>query len=138
MNKGLLGVLAAGAGASYYYSGNQASQDSGLISAAEMEFFKFIASHGKTYGTKAEYNFRLGVFAEKLAFIEEHNSRNDATSTVGLNFFADWTQEEMKSMLGYKQELKTENNVKVFDESDLPANVNWVDLGGVTPVKDQG
>jgi len=33
------------------------------ITDAEREFINFIATHGRNYGTKEEYNFRLGVFA---------------------------------------------------------------------------
>ena len=52
---------------------------------------QFIAEYGKTYGTKAEYNFRLNEFSQKLAKIEEHNSREGETSTMGINMFMDFT-----------------------------------------------
>jgi hypothetical protein len=31
---------------------------------AERAFIDFIATHGRTYATKEEYEFRLGVFAQ--------------------------------------------------------------------------
>jgi hypothetical protein len=70
------------------------------MSDAEHQFMQYCAKYGKTYGTKAEYQFRLNEFTQKLALIEEHNSRNGETSTMGINQFADYTKEEMKRLNG--------------------------------------
>ena len=57
---------------------------------------------------------------------------------VTLNKFADWSNEEYLSILGYKFNPKiARTNVEVFDDvNDLPDSINWVDQGKVTPVKD--
>ena len=54
----------------------------GLATAApidkdtELAFVNYIAEHGKSYGTREEYEFRLAIFAEKIAVIQKHNSEN--------------------------------------------------------------
>jgi C1A family cysteine protease len=112
--------------------------NSGLLTAEDHQFIRYVAEYGKSYGTKAEFEFRAAEFKKKLAAIEEHNSQN-GTHTVGLNQFADLTAKEMKKMLGYRQELKQTNAAPVLlDESNLQASVNWVTAGAVTPVKNQG
>lgn len=40
----------------------------------EFKFTNWISAHGKSYATKDEYNFRLGVFERKMNYIEEHNA----------------------------------------------------------------
>lgn len=123
----------------YNMSAEQTSlYSTGLISEAEREFMAYIAEYGKTYGTKAEYQFRLNEFTQNLAKIEEHNSRNGETSTMGLNMFADYTKEEMKQLNGLKPETFEGFEEVVFDTTGLSDEVNWVTAGAVTPVKNQG
>ena len=66
----------------------------------EQAFIEHIGIHGKSYGTTEEYKFRLGVFADKHAEIEEINANPEHTFTVGHNFLSDMTKEEKKRMLG--------------------------------------
>jgi cathepsin L len=107
-----------------------------LMTAEDHEFIKYVAKFGKSYGTKAEFEFRSVQFKESLVKIAEHNSEN-GTSTVGLNEFSDKTKSEMKKMLGYKAKT-TANNATLLSTDNLPNSVNWVTKGGVTPVKNQG
>jgi C1A family cysteine protease len=107
------------------------------LTAADYEFIKFVAEHGKSYGTSAEFAFRAAQFKDTLAKIDECNA-NQTTSTCGVNFLADYTAEEMKKLNGYKAELKTEFNYADLDTSDLADEINWVTKGAVTPVKNQG
>ena len=72
------------------------------ISASEMEFIKYIASYGKSYGTKEEFEFRAQIFKNTLQTISDANSENGASFSLGLNRFADMTPEEYKMMFGYK------------------------------------
>jgi len=51
--------------------------------------------------------------------------------------FTDWTQQEIKTMLGYKQ-VEGRKPSEELDTSNLQDSVNWVTKGAVTPVKDQG
>ena len=62
-----------------------------VIPASEYAFMSFLSEHNRMYGTKAEYEFRLGVFQERLAEIEAFNAVPGQTSTVGINKFADYT-----------------------------------------------
>jgi len=72
----------------------------GLASADEARFMEFIAEHGKSYGTREEYEFRYNIFKNRLAFHKEHNAKN-LTWTVGVNHMTDMSDEEIKQMLGY-------------------------------------
>merc|ERR1711871_1482389 len=110
---------------------------SDVMTAADYEFIKFVAEHGKSYGTTAEFAFRAAQFKQSLAEIEECNA-TETTSTCGVNFLSDWTPEEKKRLNGYNAELKTEFNYTDLDTSNLADEINWVTKGAVTPVKNQG
>ena len=98
---------------------------------------EFVAKYGRYYGTKAEYQFRLNEFTQRLIEIEAHNAKKGETSTVGINKFADYTKEELKNLNGLRIEEYSANET-VFDVSNIKDEVNWVTAGGVTPVKNQG
>lgn len=52
---------------------------------------EFVSHHGRSYATKAEFEFRSKIFKDTLLEIEAHNSEN-GTSTVAINFLADKTK----------------------------------------------
>ena len=80
--------------------GSQAAPE--LLTAADYKFFEYVSTYGRSYGTKAEFEFRKAIFAEKLAFIEAWNADETNTSTVGINKFTDRTDAEMSKIYGYK------------------------------------
>ena len=108
------------------------------MTAEDHEFIRYVAKYGKSYGTKAEFEFRSAQFKETMGKIAEHNSQNGATSTVGINEFSDKTKEEMSRMNGYKAGAKNLTAAPLLATDKLAAEVNWVDKGAVTPVKNQG
>merc|ERR1712054_195160 len=107
------------------------------IPASEHAFFRFIAEHNRQYATRGEYHHRLNHFSKYLEFVEEHNSQNGNTWTVGVNQFADYTPEERSAMNGYKAELKTNFNYTELPTDNLADSVDWRSKGAVTPVKNQ-
>ena len=121
------------------YSSSEGSQLflSERISAEEMEYMKYVTEWGKSYGTKAEFEFRLEQFKKSLAKMAEHNSINAHGSTVTHNQFSDWTETEYKKLLGYKPYNRVESP-ELLDTSNLADSVNWVTKGAVTNVKNQG
>jgi cathepsin L len=109
-----------------------------LMTAEDHEFIRYVAEYGKSYGTKAEFEFRSAQFKETLQKIEEHNSQN-GTSQVAINQFSDKTKEEMSRRLGYKASAAIKSvQAPVLSEDNLEDEINWVKKGAVTPVKDQG
>lgn len=58
-----------------------------------------------------------------------------------VNQFADMTDAEYAEFLGYRQDLQKEREEEVFAEprprASLPAEVDWVTKGYVTPIKNQ-
>ena len=81
------------------------------MSPEEMQFMHYLVAHGKSYGTREEYEFRLGQFRESLGKIHEHNSRNDVTFRLGLNKFSDMTQDEYRRLLGLNPRRRDTQNV---------------------------
>jgi cathepsin L len=105
---------------------------------SDYKFMRFVVEHGKSYGTKEEYNFRSNIFKKNLAVVETHNNKIGQNFTLGTNYMSDYTEDEWKHMNGYKHELKTESNIVRLDESNLAGDVDWRTKNAVTPVKNQG
>merc|ERR1712153_58480 len=122
---------------------NSASEGSQLflserITEEEMMYMKYVTEYGKSYGTKAEFEFRLDQFKKTLNKMALHNSDNSHKSTVGHNQFSDWTDAEYKRLLAYKGKQTNNLDAEILDTSNLEDSVNWVTKGGVTNVKNQG
>jgi cathepsin L len=133
-----LGAAAALAVIALNYQAPAGTQlfQSETMTAEDYEFIKYVAQYGKSYGTRAEFEFRSAQFKESLAKIAEHNADATQTHTLGINKFSDKTQAEMSKMLGLKP--RAAKNVKVLPTHNLTDSVDWRTQGAVTPVKDQG
>jgi hypothetical protein len=67
---------------------------------------KWLIDHGKFYNALGEKERRFEIFRDNFRFIDDHNSGN-RTYKLGLNRFADLTNEEYRSMhLGTKIDSK--------------------------------
>ncbi|KAJ4966358.1 hypothetical protein NE237_018207 [Protea cynaroides] len=104
----------------------------------------WLVKHGKNYNALGEKEKRFEIFKDNLRFIDEHNAE-DRTYKVGLNRFADLTNEEYRAMyLGTKIDTKRrlsrpKSDRYVFRAGDsLPDSVDWREKGAVVSVKDQG
>jgi len=143
-----LGATAALAVIALNYQAPEGTQlfQSDVMTGTDYEFINYVAKHGKSYGTHAEYAFRAVLFKENFAEIEKCNAV-ETTQTCGVNFMSDWTKDEKKRLNGYKAELKTQSNYiddlndTDLDDTDLDddkGRIDWRTKNAVTPVKDQG
>jgi len=107
------------------------------LSAEDYKFMEFVSQYNRSFGTVAEFTYRLGIFKQKIAQHAEHNASNK-TSTVGINHLTDRSDEEIKKLLGFRQNLNDSNNTVTLPTDNLAEAIDWRTLGAVTPVKDQG
>jgi hypothetical protein len=104
-------------------------------------FTNWMVKYEKSYAP-AEFFYRFDVFKANMDFVQAHNAAN-YTWTVGLNLFADLTLAEYKLIyLGYKPDLRRAPRKETFEPtapSTYPSgSLDWVALGKVTGVKNQG
>lgn len=108
---------------------------------------KWLAEHGKAYNALGEKEKRFVIFKDNLRFIEEHNNSENRTYKVGLNQFADLTNEEYRAMyLGTRSDarrrlMKSKNPSQRYASRPnelLPHSVDWRKRGAVAPIKNQG
>ena len=101
----------------------------------EFEYMQYVAKFGKVLKTVEEFEQRLVHFIATHHMIKQLN-QSESTSHAH-NQFSDWSREEYKNMLGFKSSPINAPVVEL-DESKNASEVNWVDAGAVTDVKDQG
>lgn len=119
--------------------GTNVCQNETPISVVEQGFIKHLADYGLSFGTKEEYEFRLGVFSQIDQEIQAANANPDKTAILGHNKFSTWTKEEFKKMLSYNGPQEWEEGTE-FAELPEPTldQVDWRTKNAVTPIKDQG
>jgi KDEL-tailed cysteine endopeptidase len=142
MRKGFASIAIVGVAACLaVYALTQQPQSSSLytaLSSEDMEFLKFVSLHGKSYGTKEEFEFRSQIFKKTLAVVSQENAKNENTFRVGLNKFADWTPAELKRILSYRPIRGAKKMAPVKDIVSIPVSIDWRDKNAVNTVRDQG
>lgn len=114
--------------------------DSSVLSvfeAEQAEFSLYVTTFGKSYSND-EVSRRFKIFADNSAYIRKVNSLN-LSFTLGINQFTDLSTEEFKSI--YLRALAPEDSESLATTEELtqnPTSKDWVALGKVTGVKDQG
>jgi len=121
------------------------------LSNSKLELFNhWTEQHNKVYSTPEEKQYRFEIFSKNYDFIQSENLKKTNTYTLGLTQFADLTNLEFKALhLRTSATPKVSSTPttyvksKVITESEnatgsLPASVDWVAKGDVTPVVNQG
>ncbi|KAF0290773.1 Digestive cysteine proteinase 2 [Amphibalanus amphitrite] len=108
----------------------------------QSEWNNFKLKHAKSYANPIEEFYRMKVYADNKAYIEQHmkeHAEGKHTFTVALNKFADLTTEEWSSQYkGLKMGSTTPHKTHQVTGKALPSSQDWRQSGAVTPVKDQG
>jgi len=142
MRKGFASLAIVGVAACVaLYAMTQTAQSTSLytdISGAEMEFIRYVAKFGKSYGTKEEFAFRSEIFKKNYARILEENQNKENTFTLELNKFADWTPAEYKRILSLPVRESRSSNAVASNNVSIPSSIDWRTEGAVNAVKDQG
>ncbi|KAL9355361.1 hypothetical protein Peur_053331 [Populus x canadensis] len=101
---------------------------------------EWMAQHGRVYGDMKEKEKRYLIFKENIERIEAFNNGSDRGYKLGVNKFADLTNEEFRAMYhGYKRQSSKlmSSSFRYENLSDIPTSMDWRNAGAVTPVKDQ-
>jgi KDEL-tailed cysteine endopeptidase len=103
------------------------------------EFTKFQKKYDKYYNSVEELEHRLDVFRSNLHFINQHNAVPFQNFTLGINQFADLTEDEFRERFSRPLELGS-YGCKSYSTHNavVPSSVDWRQQGKVTSVKDQG
>ncbi len=108
-------------------------------SSLQPSFNEWEEHYGKVYAP-TERDYRISVYYDNLAKIDEHNSKNFSW-TMGVNQFADLTAEEFKALytggIRVPKKALRHGGDGPFNVTANPTSVDWTTKGAVTPVKNQ-
>ncbi|XP_027071699.1 senescence-specific cysteine protease SAG39-like [Coffea eugenioides] len=104
---------------------------------------QWMSLHGRVYEDSAEKERRFKIFKDNVEFIESFNRAGNRPYNLGINRFADLTNEEF---VASHNGLKMSSSPRLFGSisfkyenvTAVPATVDWRTKGAVTPIKDQG
>ncbi|KAL2494714.1 Senescence-specific cysteine protease SAG12 [Forsythia ovata] len=114
-------------------------QDASMVEKHE----QWMAQYGRVYKDNAEKAMRYKIFKENVEYIEAFSKAGTQTYKLGINQFADLTNEEFQaSRNGYKmspyQKSRKALSFRYENVTAIPASMDWRKNGAVTAVKDQG
>ncbi|GMP74320.1 hypothetical protein CsSME_00031771 [Camellia sinensis var. sinensis] len=113
-------------------------------------FQQWKEKHGKVYKHEQEADKRFRNFRSNLKYVMEKNSKRKTSSehTVGLNKFADMSNEEFRVVYTSKVKKPFKKKMSIqrrsvegkaaLNSCDGPSSLDWRKYGIVTAVKDQG
>jgi C1A family cysteine protease len=116
------------------------SEDSAMVARHE----QWMEQYSRVYKDAAEKAQRFEVFKANVKFIEAFNADGNRKFWLGVNQFADLTNDEFrttKTNKGFKPspvKIPTGFRYENVSINALPATIDWRTKGAVTPIKDQG
>ncbi|OMO61096.1 hypothetical protein COLO4_33566 [Corchorus olitorius] len=102
---------------------------------------QWMAQYGRVYKDENEKDERFKIFKENVARIDSFNAANDKPYKLGINQFADLTNEEFSASWNrYKAHMCSDRatTFKYGNVTAIPSAMDWRKKGAVTPIKDQG
>lgn len=105
---------------------------------------QWMVQHGRVYQDEAEKQRRFQIFKSNVDRIESFNAAGRHKYLLGVNQFADMTNEEFRtSRTGFKNIKAPANAIRnrgfrYENIAATPVSMDWRTKGAVTPVKDQG
>ena len=127
-------------------AGNSVQADSNFgknsLSSEDVDnrWAQWVFDFRKAYDTPLERAQRRAIFIENLFEVERHNAEANVLMhnfTIGLNHFSDLTHTEFAEKYLRPFSSSADSHTMELPETDVKS-INWVEKGGVTPVKDQG
>ncbi|CAL5219433.1 g1262 [Coccomyxa viridis] len=117
------------------------------IESGDALYDGFAADFGRRHASMHEYEHRRAVFHSNRQLIEAHNAAG-RNFTLGINRFADWTEEEFLAVMlprhGQEQGLTSHRESggevpyeRLAPKGRLPTAVDWRGTGADNVVKDQ-
>lgn len=105
-------------------------------------FSEWMQTYNRSYNSPWELRYRREVYEANVERIATHNANPNSTWTMAVNKFADMTPREFKSLFvgGLFRSPYSgmyTNLTLLLRSRSLPASVDWVAKGAVTPVKNQ-
>ncbi|PUZ46371.1 hypothetical protein GQ55_7G070100 [Panicum hallii var. hallii] len=116
------------------------SDDPAMVARHE----QWMAQYSRVYKDDAEKARRFEVFKANVKFIESFNAAGNRKFRLGVNQFADLTNDEFRATKTNKgfnpnvAKVPTRFRYANVSTDALPASVDWRTKGAVTPIKDQG
>lgn len=102
---------------------------------------RYVAHFNKDYRTLDDFNYRRELF-EHTEGVLCTLSEQLRTQTVGHNKFSDWASPEIDVLLGLRATAEDIERMRDkyarFDTDYVDEEIDWVDRGAVTHVRDQG
>ncbi|CAN0921705.1 Senescence-specific cysteine protease SAG39 [Linum grandiflorum] len=109
--------------------------------ALRLRHEQWMTRYGRVYDSPAEKEARFRIFEDNVAFIDSSNAVGDKSYKLGVNQFADLTNDEFKaSRNGFKGHMCSPQHgpFRYENVSAVPTTMDWRKKGAVTPIKDQG
>ena len=100
---------------------------------------QWMARYGRVYKDASEEEKRFNIFKDNVEYIESSNKAANKPYKLGVNQFADLTNEEFKLRNRFKSHVcTTTTSFKYENVTAVPSTMDWRKKGAVTPIKYQG
>ncbi|KAL2328077.1 hypothetical protein Fmac_021504 [Flemingia macrophylla] len=104
---------------------------------------QWMIRYGKEYKDPRERTKRFRIFKDNVNYIEAFNNAANKNYMLGINQFADLTNEEFVAQRNrFKGHLCSSisrtTSFKYENVTAVPSSIDWRQKGAVTPIKDQG